>query len=68
MEQRPSLGLWELVTLGSVMVAFLVGGVGLGLWLDAHFDTLPAFTLAGLGIGIVLGALFSYRRIRHYLN
>jgi F0F1-type ATP synthase assembly protein I len=67
-EQRSSFGVWELVTLGSVMVASLVGGTGLGLWLDSHFDTLPLFTLVGLGVGIVLGALVSYRRIRHYLS
>jgi F0F1-type ATP synthase assembly protein I len=67
-EQRPSFGLWELVTLGSVMVASLLGGTGLGLWLDAHFDTLPVFTLVGLGVGIVFGALMSYLRIRHYLS
>ena len=68
MEQRPSLGLWDLITLGSVMVGCLVGGCGLGLVIDTHFGTLPAFTLVGLGVGIVSGAVISIRRIRHYLS
>jgi F0F1-type ATP synthase assembly protein I len=67
-DQRPSFGLWELVTLGSVMVACLVGGLGVGLVVDQHLDTLPVFTLVGLGVGMVAGALISYRRIRHYLS
>jgi F0F1-type ATP synthase assembly protein I len=50
------------------MVGFLVGGCGLGLLLDAHFDTLPAFTLVGLGVGIVSGALITFRRIRNFLR
>jgi F0F1-type ATP synthase assembly protein I len=67
-EQRPTFGLWDLVTLGSVMLGCLVGGCGLGLLLDAHFGTLPVFTLTGLGVGIVSGAMVSVRRIRHYLS
>lgn len=68
MEQRPSLGLRDLVTLGSVMVGCLLGGCGLGLLIDAHFGTLPVFTLIGLGVGIVSGAVISIQRIRHYLS
>lgn len=68
MSERPSLGLWELVTLGSAMVVCLVGGLGLGLWFDQSFDTLPVFTLVGLGAGIASGSLISYRRIRRYLS
>ena len=68
MEQRPSLGLRDLITLGSVMVACLVGGCGLGLLLDARLGTLPVLTLVGLGVGIVSGAVISIQRIRHYLS
>ena len=67
-EQRPSLGLWDLVTLGSVMVGCLVGGCGLGLLVDAHFGTLPVFTLVGLGFGLISGAMITIQRIRHYLS
>lgn len=68
MEQRPSLGLRDLITLGSVMLGSLVGGCGLGLILDTHFGTLPICTLVGLGVGIVSGTVISVRRVRHYLN
>lgn len=68
MEQRPSLGLRDLVTLGSVMVGCLVGGCGLGLFVDTQFGTLPVLTLVGLGLGLVSGAWISIRRIRHYLS
>lgn len=68
MDQRPTFGLWQLVTLGSVMVACLLGGLGVGLLLDQHLATLPVFTLVGLGVGMVVGFLISYRRIRHYLS
>lgn len=66
MKQRPSATLWDLVTLGSVMVVCLVGGLALGIWLDQRFDTLPLFALIGLGAGMVCGSLISYLRIRRY--
>lgn len=68
MEQRPTLGLRDMVTLGSVMVGCLVGGCGLGLLLDAHFGTLPVLTLVGLGVGLVSGAVITFQRIRHFLS
>lgn len=67
-EQRPSLGLRDLIALGSVMLGFLVGGCGLGLIVDTQFGTLPICTLVGLGVGIVSGAVISVRRVRHYLS
>jgi F0F1-type ATP synthase assembly protein I len=67
-EQRPSLGLRDLIALGSVMLGFLVGGCGLGLIVDKQFGTLPICTLVGLGVGIVSGAVISVRRVRHYLS
>ena len=68
MEQRPPLGLWQLVTLGSVLVACLVGGLALGLLLDERFDTLPVFVLIGLGTGMVCGFLICYLRIRRFFS
>ena len=68
MEQRPPVGLWQLVTLGSVLVACLVGGGALGLWLDERFGTLPLYVLIGLGTGMVCGFLICYRRIRRFFS
>lgn len=50
------------------MVGCLLGGCGLGLFVDTHFGTLPICTLVGLGVGIVSGTVISVRRIRHYLS
>lgn len=67
-KQRPSVGPWQLVTLGSVLVVCLVGGLALGLWLDERFDTLPLFVLVGLGIGMICGFLICYVRIRRFFS
>jgi hypothetical protein len=65
--QRP-LGVWELVTLGATTVGCLVGGLLVGLALDAHLETLPVWTLIGLIVGIVCASAITYVRIRQFLR
>jgi F0F1-type ATP synthase assembly protein I len=59
---------WELVTLGSTLAAFVVGGLGLGWLVDRAAGTLPVFLLIGLGLGTAIGFLVVYTKIRSYLN
>ncbi|MEP6696892.1 MAG: AtpZ/AtpI family protein [Pseudonocardiales bacterium] len=65
---QQSLGVWEMVTLGATSVGCLVGGLIVGLALDDHLDTLPAWTLIGLTVGLVGGSAIAYVRIRQFLR
>ncbi|GAA1660050.1 hypothetical protein GCM10009765_06790 [Fodinicola feengrottensis] len=61
-------GLWQLVTLGSTLLGFVVGGLVIGLLLDNMTHASPLCTLIGLGIGIVGGLLTAGLQIRRFLK
>ena len=47
---------WEAYTVGTTLVGSVVGGAGIGWWLDGHFHTalfLPIFGLAGVVVGFI---------------
>jgi F0F1-type ATP synthase assembly protein I len=63
---RPSVA--SLVGIGSTVVVLVVGGVGLGWWLDSVLHTVPVFVFIGLAIGMVSAWLFAYATLRKFLK
>jgi F0F1-type ATP synthase assembly protein I len=63
---RPSVA--SLVVLGSTVVFLVVGGVGLGWWLDSVLHTVPVFVFIGLAIGMVSAWLYAYAKLRKFLK
>jgi F0F1-type ATP synthase assembly protein I len=63
---RPSM--WSLIGMGSGVVGLVVGGVGLGWWLDTVLHTVPVFVFIGLAIGMVSAWLFAYAKLRKFLK
>ena len=61
-------GLRDLLTLGGMLVGCIVIGLGLGLLLDAWFDTSPAFVLAGTALGIAAAGTGFWLRVRVFLR
>jgi F0F1-type ATP synthase assembly protein I len=64
--QQPSIG--SLIGIGSTVVVLVVGGVGLGWWLDSVLRTLPVFVFVGLGIGITSAWFYAYAKLRKFLK
>jgi len=58
----------DLAGLGGVLVAAVVGGLVLGLLLDAWWGTDPVFALVGVFVGIVVGCLAFFLRVRSALR
>ena len=54
----------DLASLGGVLVAAVVGGLVLGLLLDAWWGTEPVFALVGVFLGIGFGCLAFILRVR----
>jgi F0F1-type ATP synthase assembly protein I len=63
---RPSIA--SLIGMGSTVVVLVVGGVGLGWWLDSLWHTLPVFVFIGLAVGMVSAWLFAYAKLRKFLK
>ena len=51
-----------------MLVGSIVIGLGLGLLLDAWWDTSPAFVLAGTALGIVAAGTGFWLRVRTFLR
>ncbi len=64
----PDMGLRDVVGLGSLLIATVVAGTGLGLVADDVLSTNPAFTLVGLAVGIASGVVGSWMRVRRFLG
>ena len=60
-DQKSSLAL--ALSVGWELASFTLLGVGLGYWLDGHFQSSPWGTLVGALFGIVIGL---YRLIRTF--
>lgn len=67
MDQRTP-NAWDLITLGSLIVGCVVGGLVIGLVIDAEFHTTPLYAVVGTGVGIVGACLTTYLRIRTFLK
>jgi F0F1-type ATP synthase assembly protein I len=58
----------DLIGLGGLLAAAVIGFTLIGILIDRLADTEPAFTLAGVGLGIVLGATAFWLRVRDALR
>jgi F0F1-type ATP synthase assembly protein I len=65
---EPSLSGRDLASLGGALVAAVVGGLVIGLLLDAWWGTDPVFALVGVFVGIALGCLAFFVRVRSALR
>ncbi len=58
----------DLLGLGGLLVAAVVGGLVIGLLLDNAAGTSPLFVLLGLLLGIVAGGVGFWARVRSALR
>jgi F0F1-type ATP synthase assembly protein I len=58
----------DLLGLGGLLVAAVVGGLVIGLLVDDAAGTSPLFVLVGIAVGIVLGAVGFWARVRSALR
>jgi F0F1-type ATP synthase assembly protein I len=58
----------DLIGLGGVLVAGVVGGMVIGILVDEAADTSPAWTLVGVAAGVVLGIAAFVVRVRAALR
>ena len=58
----------DLAGLGGVLVAAVVGGMVIGLVIDAQAGTEPVAALIGLAVGVVVGAVAFWLRVRTALR
>jgi ATP synthase protein I len=57
-EMGPYLGI------GATLAVTVLGGVGVGFWLDGKLGTRPAFVLAGAVVGMLAAGYHFYRLVR----
>jgi F0F1-type ATP synthase assembly protein I len=50
--------------LGGTLAVTVLGGVGIGHWLDGRLGTTPTFVLAGALVGILAAGYYFYRLVR----
>ena len=67
-EQRSSVGLRDLLSIGAVCGVMIGLGVFVGYLLDRAAGTAPLLTFVGLGFGILGAATGSYFVIRPFLS
>jgi F0F1-type ATP synthase assembly protein I len=65
---RESLGLSNLLGLGTVMAVLLGAGIALGWWLDGALGTSPTFVLIGIALGLAGGVCYTVVQIRPFLK
>ena len=58
----------DLIGLGGVLVAAVVGGMVIGLLVDQAVGTEPVFALLGIFVGIVAAAAVFWRRVKDALR
>jgi F0F1-type ATP synthase assembly protein I len=69
-EERTPSGLRgrDLIGLGGLLAAGVVGGLVIGLLVDSASGTSPLWTLVGIALGIALGAAGFVVRVRDALR
>jgi F0F1-type ATP synthase assembly protein I len=58
----------DLVGLGGILVAAVVGGMVIGLLVDRSAGTEPTWTLVGIAIGVIAGIAAFVARVRAALR
>ena len=67
-EPTPPLGWSNLLTMGTVIAAELVVGIGLGWFVDSLAGTGPVFLLIGVLLGIAASVTYTVVEFRKYLK
>ncbi len=67
MEEKPSPGIFDLMTMGVASAAMIGVATGAGVALDDWLHTSPLVTLVGLAFGLVAGIGNIVFQIRKYL-
>jgi ATP synthase protein I len=67
-EPTPPLGWSTLLTMGTVIAAELVVGIGLGWFVDSLAGTGPVFLLIGVLLGIAAAVTYTVVEFRKYLK
>jgi F0F1-type ATP synthase assembly protein I len=65
---RESLGLSNLLGLGTVFAVLLGAGIALGWWLDSALGTSPTMVLIGIALGLAGGVCYTVVQIRPFLK
>lgn len=60
--------LWNLLTVGMVLVASIVIGYFLGSTLDRRLDTTPWLTVVGVLLGTAAGFVQLFRTVARYMK
>jgi F0F1-type ATP synthase assembly protein I len=55
-----------LLTIGWYVALSLLVPIGIGYWLDHHFERSPLFIFIGLGVGTVIAFYGLFRMLRRY--
>ena len=63
-----SLGWSTLLSMGAVVAAELLAGIGLGLLVDKMAGTSPIFLFVGVALGIVAAISYTVVEFRKYLK
>jgi F0F1-type ATP synthase assembly protein I len=64
---RPTVGVWNLIGIGSYLAACLAAGMGVGWLADDWLASSPVFTLVGLVLGIAVGVLGVWLQVKRFL-
>ena len=60
-------GVRDLLSLGGMLVACIVAGVVVGLFVDTRWGSAPNGVLVGTGVGILAAGVGFWIRVRSYL-
>lgn len=56
------------LAIGSTAVLLVLGGTGLGFYLDSRFGSLPICTLVGLALGVAASWFHACSTLRRFLR
>lgn len=56
------------LAIGSTAVLLVLGGTGIGFYLDSRIGSLPICTLVGLAVGIAASWFYAYTTLRRFLR
>lgn len=63
--KEPDLG--TMLGLGSTVTVIVIGGLGLGWFLDSRLNSFPVGLLIGLAVGIVLACVYTFVEFKKFL-
>jgi hypothetical protein len=66
-QKKPSPQLFDLFAMGLSWALMVVGGLGIGLGIDAWLHSSPIATLCGLAFGVTAAIGAAVKQLRRYL-